>query len=131
MNWCIDRSSNELAAIISETAKKVNILKFKKPLLDNDNITLTDNDIIKVISSNNISVLQGSDIANDKLFITDGYSNGFLKVISLENGELINSIPLSSVSQAEPEGICIYENKIYVNFHEKNDIECLLYEFIV
>lgn len=131
VNWCIDRSSNELAAIISETAKKVNILKFKKPLLDNDNITLTDNDIIKVISSNNISVLQGSDIANDKLFITDGYSNGFLKVISLENGELINSIPLSSVSQAEPEGICIYENKIYVNFHEKNDIECLLYEFIV
>ena len=131
VNWCIDRSSNELVAIIYETSEKVNILKFKKPLLDNGDITFTDNDIIKVISSNNISALQGSDIANGKLFITDGYSNGFLKVISLESGELINSIPLSSASQAEPEGICIYENKIYVNFHEKNDIECLLYEFIV
>lgn len=131
VNWCIDRSSNELVAIIYETSEKVNILKFKKPLLDNGDITFTDNDIIKVISSNNISTLQGSDIANGKLFITDGYSNGFLKVISLESGELINSIPLSSASQAEPEGICIYENKIYVNFHEKNDIECLLYEFIV
>ena len=131
VNWCLNRNTNEIIAIIYESSTNVNIISFDKPTLDNQTVRFTDTDIKKVVSTNDISVLQSSDINGNRLFITDGYSNGYLKVISLDDGSLINSISLNDISKYEPEGLCIYKNKVYINFHTENDIECILYECVL
>ena len=128
VNWCLDKSRNKIVAIIYQDFSTVKFLVFEKPSTAEKIVALSDNDIENTFTTKDVSALQASDIFDGKLFVTDGYSNGFLKVFSLSDGTLINSISLSPISTYEPEGLCIYNNKLYINFHQKNDIECILYE---
>jgi hypothetical protein len=128
VNWCLDKSRNKIVAVIYQDYSTVKFLVFEKPSTAEKIVALSDNDIENTFTTKDVSVLQASDIFDGKLFVTDGYSNGFLKVFSLSDGTLINSISLSPISTYEPEGLCIYNNKLYINFHQKNDIECILYE---
>ena len=128
VNWCLDKSRNKIVAIIYQDYSTAKFLVFEKPSTAEKIVALSDNDIENIFTTKDVSVLQASDIFDGKLFVTDGYSNGFLKVFSLSDGTLINSISLSPISTYEPEGLCIYNNKLYINFHQKNDIECILYE---
>ena len=129
VDWCFDSEHDELIAIIGENNNTLSLVRFKKPIIFDYEIQLTDADVISVVTNSDIGVRQSADISNGYMFMLEGSINGNLVVIDLKTGNTVNTIPLSLMSTTEPEGLSIENGKVYVNFHTgENKLSANLFE---
>lgn len=129
VDWCYDEYTDELVALISDNVLPLKILRFKKPVLFNRVVRLTDSDVITAATNSDMTTRQSCTISCGHVFVLDGLSSGYLRVINTSTGATINSISLAPADTHEPEGIAIANGKVYVNFHVgQNMISANLYE---
>ena len=130
IDWCFDSGQNCLIALIGPYSGTNKILRFDKPAIGTQDVTLTDTDILSVVTTSaSFTLRQSPAVNNGNMFILDGLSNGTLYVIDTITGNTINSFALAPIDSHEPEGISIYDRKVYINFHVGTDvISANLYE---
>lgn len=112
-DWFIDNTNNFIYSYghYNGDSNMREIMKFKLPLLNHNEITFTDDDIIDYFILDNQSIYQGSRIIDQYLYTPVGYGNGNhpgrLIIIDLSTKEVIKDIPISC---GEPEAIAKYKS---------------------
>ena len=112
-DWFIDYSNKFIYSYGHYNGDKNSreIMKFKLPSLDDEEIAFTDDDILECFVLGNQSIYQGSRIIDGLLFTPVGYgtasSPGRLIVIDLSTKEVIHDIPLNC---GEPEALGQYKS---------------------
>lgn len=125
VDWAFDNKNRHLVMLTDG-----NIAIFNVPDLSSETVELTDADIIARATYPTDYVRQGSSVYLDKLYLLTGFATqGELRVINLNNSEVLSSFDLTSITTEEPEGICVTNNNIYLGFNnEGHGISLELYE---
>lgn len=119
----IDNTNNYLYVYSSN--KEEHIYKFNIPNIHDENISLTEADVLEEFSLSPLYHPQGMTIKDDKLFILFGAGGGdinYLQVINLNNKTVEEVFNLSKMGFAnyEFEGISVYNNELIIasNFNK-------------
>lgn len=115
-NFAFNSITNELIVYtIKETEKCTRFFIFDMPLPTNGDITLTKDNIKRHFDLPYFSTIQDCCCYFGKLYLLQGSINETrtMQVIDL-NGEItVTSVELSQIDNSEPEGIYVYNDKIY------------------
>ena len=115
-NFAFNSVTNELIAYtLKDTEKCTRFFIFDMPLPTNGDITLTKTDIKRYFDLPYFSLIQDCCCHFGKLYLLHGSVNErrVMQVIDL-NGEIaVTSVELSQINNSEPEGIAVYNGKMY------------------
>ena len=112
-DWFVDYSNNFIYSYghYNGDKDKREIMKFKLPSLDYQEIAFSDDDILDSFVLENQSVYQGSRLIDGLLYTPVGYGGGSypgrLIIINLTSKEVVQDIPISC---GEPEAIGKYKS---------------------
>ena len=115
---------------ISDLSNKIFCTEFDLPALTDGVltdgvlvVTLTDSDVITSYELPTYKgIYQGSIIHNGKIFLLHGQQNDGeghycgIMVFDIETNTLSSYVDMTPVVNAEPQGICVQDNNLYVNF---------------
>ena len=112
-DWFVDYSNNFIYSYghYNGDKDKREIMKFKLPSLDYQEIAFSDDDILDSFVLENQSIYQGSKMIDGLLYTPVGYGGGSypgrLIIINLNTKEVVQDIPISC---GEPEAIARYKS---------------------
>ena len=129
VDWSYDTDNNCLIAVIGNNSGNDTILKFAKPKTYPAVVTLTDADVLSHATVTGLTTRQENTITGNTMLMLDGTSNGTLYAIDIGTGEIVNSFALSPLYTGEPEGITVYDGKVFINFNvRQHGISANLFE---
>ena len=97
---------------------KAHIVKFKIPNPYEENVTLSDNDILEQFQVEKFTHQQGAVMRNGIIYVFDGVPSwgdtNYLRIIGVKDKKNIATINITDKGlKAEPEGAFIYNNELY------------------